>query len=370
MKFLLLSCSTGEGHNSAARAMLEAFERCGDEAVLADPVSFQSERSSRTVARIYNRMIQKTPRVFGAVYGIGAAYSATGVTSPIYFANAHYAAALADYLESEGFDAVLSTHLYGMEAMRAVRERLGKPVPSYGILTDYTVIPFLQETHADRFFVPHEAQRRELTRKGVPAERVTATGIPVSERFRRHPPKEEARAQLGLPEQGRLLLVMTGGAGCENVLSLCDTMERIRGNFHACVIAGGNRELLERMLRRCPRGGHVLPVGRTGRIDLYMAAADVMISKAGGLSSTEAAVANVPLVHFRSIPGCETKNRDFFQKYGMSLGARSDRQALEYALLLAADPDRAEAMRACQRKMINPMAADDIARTVADEVAK
>ena len=138
MKLLLLSCPSGEGHNSARRAIAEELDRQGIAYELADPVSFQSERAQRLAAGAYNSLIRRAPRAFGLLYRAGALYSGSHLRSPVYFANAHYSEKLYTYLRENSFDAVLSTHLYGMEAVTAIRRRRKVKIPNFGVLTDYT----------------------------------------------------------------------------------------------------------------------------------------------------------------------------------------------------------------------------------------
>lgn len=85
MKLLILSCATGEGHNSAANALIEAAQRKGCEYILADPLNFRSKNAAKIAANTYNGLIKNVPAVFGAIYGVGALYSSTGLTSPVYW---------------------------------------------------------------------------------------------------------------------------------------------------------------------------------------------------------------------------------------------------------------------------------------------
>ncbi len=368
MKILLLSCFTGEGHNSAARAIEEELKRRRIACELTDPVAFQSERARHWVSSCYNNMIKKVPGAFGALYKAGDLYSSTGITSPVYLANAHYARNLYDYIRAQQFDAVISTHLYGMEAMTAIRKRLCIPFPSYGVLTDYTCIPFFTEVSLDGYFVPHEEIRQHLIRKGVSEECIYASGIPVSAKFQTHTEKRLARQVLCLPQEKKVYLLMSGGVGCENIFGLCDALLSTGGeDVLACVLVGRNEALRKKLEERYGTGAPLRTVSFTTQVNLYMNAADVMISKPGGLSSTEAAVANVPLVHFGAIPGCETKNAAFFSGNGMSLWAKTEREAIAYAEDLAHHQEKAERMRTRQRELISPNAAETIVRRVAKE---
>ena len=184
MKILVLSCSTGEGHNSAAKAVCEALSNAGAEWELKDPVSFNHEKSPKRIASAYNNLIKKAPAAFGAVYKIGACYSATKLPSPIYSLNAKYAEKLNDYIVANKFDAVITSHLYGMEALTAIKRRHPEHIPFFGVITDYTVIPFTNDTDLDEYFIPHPDLKADFEKKKMRSDNLIPTCIPVSPKFR------------------------------------------------------------------------------------------------------------------------------------------------------------------------------------------
>lgn len=352
-KILILSCSTGEGHNSAARAVQSVLEKEGNACVMADPVAFQSERMEHLVSALYNNTIRKRPRVFGAVYKLGDIYANSHLPSPVYWANAHYSESLKEYIVKEKFDAVVCSHLYGMEAMTALKKRDHFDIQCYGIVTDYTCIPFLTETIMDGYFVPNEQTRQELIAAGHPAESVYVSGIPVDETFENHPTMEQARKVLEISPEQKVFLVMTGGVGCENMEGLCDRLLEGAGEHDLfLVLTGNNQKLKDRLDEKYRDRSCLRTVSFTRQVPLYMAAANVLLSKPGGLSSTEAAVAGVPLVHIHAIPGCETCNARYFSESGMSLWAKSNEEAALNAVTLAYDREFADSMRAAQKKLI------------------
>ena len=366
MKLLLLTCHTGEGHNSAAQALSEAAQDLGIQAQIADPLVFGNQRAGRMAASCYNTIIRRTPRLFGAIYKAGDLYSATRLTSPVYWANSLYANGLSAYLREGGFDAVACTHLYGMEAMTALGKRGAWTAPCFGILTDYTCVPFFAETCLDGYFIPHADLLPEMVQKGVPAERIRCTGIPVSPQFDAAVDRAAARRQVGMPQDTRAYLLMSGGMGCSYVLDLCEELRRCApAGFTAYVLAGRNARLMEELRRRYGDDARIQPVGFTRQVALYMRAADVLLSKPGGLSSTEAAAANVPLVHIMAIPGCETRNAAFFSSRGMSVRAANAREAVQAAGMLVENPEAAERMRRMQRQYVPPRAAERILLDIA-----
>lgn len=356
-----MTCSTGEGHNSAAHALETALLNEGISCEIADPVSFQSERMKHAVSSVYNNIIKKTPSVFGAIYKLGDFYSSKKLPSPVYWANAQYADTLKAYILDNGFDTVVCTHLYGMEVMTAIRQDPNFTIPCYGVLTDYICIPFTDETHLDGYFVPNEDARQELISKGMPAEKVFSTGIPVNKAFSDHVDQMSARVQLDIPKDKKVFLVMTGGIGCENMMGLCDKLLRsLRSDGLIYVLVGKNENLKKTLDDKYRSTGQLQTISFTRQVPLYMAASDVLISKPGGLSSTEAAVANIPMVHVHAIPGCETYNAHFFSENGLSLYANNDKEAVTFANLLAYDEVEANRMRTMQRKFIPQNAAISI----------
>lgn len=365
MKWLFLSCNTGEGHNSAARAIIEAAEKKNITCELKDPVSFGANWAKNAVSAVYNKMIQKAPRVFGAVYRAGELFEKIKVTSPVYYANSLYAKNLQAYLRQENIDAVICTHLYGMEAMTAVRKKQGSAVPCFGVLTDYTCIPFTAETEMDLYFFPHKDLAPELVGNGIPAGKLLPTGIPVSSAFSSPVSREEARSLLAIPAGRRVYLVMSGGMGSGDLKNICDQfLQKESGDYAVYVLTGRNKALYEKLAARYQNKEQIQVHAFIDRVHLFMKAADVVITKPGGLSSTEAIVAGVPLIHLLHIPGCEPKNADFFAERGMSLRAESPNEAVDLAKWLIGDPESAEKMRQNQRLHSRPDAADYIVEQV------
>ena len=249
-----------------------------------------------------------------------------------------------------------------MEAMTCIRYELGEAVPSFGVLTDYTVVPFFDDCRLDCFFTPHGSLTRELVEKGIPESTIRPTGIPVAPKFSRHIPKKEARERLGLDQNRKIFIVMSGGVGGGNVSGLCaELMRRLDSSSIVYVFTGHNDDLRKKLDEEYAGNDRIATVGFTREVNVWFNAADVLLSKAGGLSSTEAAVANIPLIHINAIPGCETANTEFFEAHGMSIAAKNETDAAKAALELANSPERCERMVACQRREINPNAALEIA---------
>lgn len=366
-KWLVLSCHTGEGHDSAARAIIEAAKKKNIVCMLKDPVSFGGAAAKNAVSSTYNKMLQRVPTAFGLIYKAGELFDRTGIISPVYYANALYAKSMEEYLQQEQFDAVICTHLFGMEAITAIRKRYRDSVPCFGVLTDYTCIPFLAETNMDAYFIPHEDLCAELVHGGLPKTKLIPFGIPVGDAFVHPVGRDAARNYLAIPPDRRVFLVMSGGVGCGDLQKICDCfLDDANGDYVVYVLVGRNDDMYERLRQRYAACSSIQIVAFTEKVRFFMEAADVMISKPGGLSSTEAIVLGVPMVHILFIQGCEPKNAAFFMERGLSVYAESVQIAVQNAIHLAEDHEQARLMRERQRIYANPYAAEDLVEWVLD----
>ena len=361
MKVLLLSCSTGEGHNHCAGAVREALAARGHETEFLDLLQMFGEPGPLSFDKILNRISTKAPELFGMMYHAGAMYSATGVTSPVYLANIRHARQLREFILARGYDAVVCSHLFPMETLTFLRRHEDLPVRCYGVLSDYTCIPFLAETELDGYFLPHADVRADCIAAGMPAEKLIVSGMPVAAKFAAPMPQSAARACLGLPQNSRIYLIMTGGIGCGDAVTLCEAIRRVPDeDALICVLPGRNEEL-RTALEEKYAGRGVLAVPFTDQVPAYMHAADVLLSKAGGISSAEAAVLGVPLVHTMAIPGVETQNAAFFAAHGMSFFAQNPDEAARFADRLIFDVKAREQMLAAQNAGLPKDAAERIA---------
>lgn len=368
MKVLILSCNTGQGHNTAGRAVLEELRRQGVPCEMKDVLLFAGRRTSRVVSNAYVKITTRSPLVFQWLYRAGEAIRSDRLRSPVYFANTLYADNLLRYIEEQGFDRVLTPHLFAAEALTSLRRRGKLAARCYGIATDYTCIPFWEETELDTYFIPHRDLAEEFAQKGLPREKLAATGIPVSRRFSHPGDRGAARAALGIGPDSQVCLVMTGSMGFGRAGDYAQALLERGGDRRRVYLFGGRNERLKAELRERFAGEpRAVVLNYTDQVPLYMDGCDLLLTKPGGLTSTEAAVHRIPLIHTAPIPGCETQNAAFFRGRGMSLCPDGPEETAEAAELLLGDPARREAMAAAQAANCNPRAAEEIVRRMAED---
>lgn len=180
--------------------------------------------------------------------------------------------------------------------------------------------------------------------------------------------KSEARTALKLPQDKKLVAVAAGSAGCGKITALCGRLDRELGKD--CVIAvfpARNKKLKDGLLKRFGGNDRIIIVDYTPNINLYFKAADVVLTKPGGLSSTEAAVAGVPIIHLKAIPGCETANAEYFSKNGLSVKAGTVKKAVKAVEKLLYDGDCTRNMLDLQQILINAYATETIAEIITED---
>ena len=369
MKILILSCNTGEGHNSCAKALQIAMQRRGITCEIQDTLALVSEGLSQRVGDAY--LFSTRGSLFEFVYKFGGFVSNNMDTwqSLVYGANRLYAKKLYDYIKTNHFDVVVCVHLFPAEAITALKRNMHLYIPSYFIMTDYTCIPFLQETDLNYYIIPHEHLIEEFVEKGLPREKIVPIGIPVDEKkFSTRLPKPKARTQIiqsmsnsNLRSEGHWYLVMSGSMGFGNVEQLiAQLLQDIRPEDSIICVCGRNESLLHSLQEQFSEQRQLSLLGFTNQVSILMDASDVVFTKPGGITSTEAIVKNIPLIHTHPIPGLENHNAHFFHLHGMSYFTTDVQHQVAIAKRLCEDTHYRKRMLRNQRANANPHSSDDV----------
>lgn len=365
MKILILSANTGEGHNSSGKALLAALQQRGIEADMRDLIGIVSERASKKVSKTY---VQSTEghNLFSKIYAFAEWVSEhlnQGKRSPIYLLNSIYWRKIYDFITAGNYDAVISVHLFAAEVLTAVKRRGKLRIPSFFVMTDYTLHAFLNDTDLDYYIIPHEDLIPLYVRQGFKFDHIFPIGIPVDvEKFNHRVPQDEARQKiaeaLGIKlraKEEHWYLVMSGSMGFGNMSGLMrEFIKRIGKNDRVLCVCGRNERNLHTVQRDFAKESRVVPIGYTDQVSLLMDACDVVLSKPGGITTTETIIKNIPLIHTAPIPGIESENAEFCHERNMSFHSNKPVEQVEAAIRLATDKDAKEAMLESQRRNSEP----------------
>ncbi len=233
------------------------------------------------------------------------------------------------------------------------------------VVTDFDVHAMWLCHHYEQYFVAMDETREHLVRLGIPEAKVTASGIPIDPVFAERKDKLEMRAKHGLRPDGVTVLVSAGGFGVGPVEHMLESLTGMKHPAQIVALCGRNEELkarLEAAGGRLPRSHHVSirPVGFTTEVDEYMSAADILLGKPGGLTTSEALAKGLVFAIVNPIPGQEERNSDHLLENGVAIRC-NNLPVLAYKLdRLLDDPARFASMRDGARRMARPDAARDI----------
>ena len=313
-KVLILSCGTGGGHNSAARAIKEELNKRNIQADFKEYLEIINERLAKAVNKIYIKSTTGNGKIFKNVYKIGEAYDKMKIKSPVYALNSLNKKKLYKYIKDNKYNYIVTTHLFAAQALTSIKKE--KDIHFIEIATDYKCIPFWKETNPDYIVIPHKDLIEDFTDKGIPKSKIKPLGIPVSSNFSEELDRQKCIKDLKLNSQNKYILIMTGSMGFGNTLEIVkDLSKKIKETI--IVSCGNNKELLEKINKNL-KNENVIALGYTKEISKYMRVSEVLLTKPGGLTSTEAATINIPIIHTMPIPGCENYNANFFESRGMS----------------------------------------------------
>ncbi len=368
-KVLFISAPIGAGHVRAAQAVGAALRRLDPDvaAEFANVFDFFSPRLGRVILGGYLKVLDVFPQAYGAAYGWGN--SSRLALAGRAAVSGFLAGRMERYIAASRPDVVVVSHATpaGLVAHLAARGHLA--VPTVAVVTDFVVHRLWVYPELGLYCVAHEALRDYLAGAGVARERSVATGIPVDGRFAAPPGKGGARAALGLRDDAPMVLVMGGGAGVMPMAEIVAALEALARPLQLVAVAGRNEALRRKLaaaaagLRHCT----LQALGFVDNVDVLMAAADLLVSKPGGLTAAEALAGGLPLVIYRPIPGQEEANTAFLTTHGTAVRVESAAELAAFAgRMLAGGPDGFAAMRAAALRLGRPGAAEAVARLIMD----
>lgn len=361
MNALILSCNTGEGHNSCARAIKECFERHGDSCCIEDALGFISKGASRFVSRWHVRMYRYMPWLFRMGYRFSENHPGglDDGTLPYRFIG-EGTEALCRYIIQNHIDTVICPHVFSAIMVTELREKYPSlKIKSCFIATDYTCSPGTESINTDLFFVPDKSVvDNDLL---VSPERVLDSGMPVRACFYERTDKKQARQQLGYDTEGSHLLMMCGSMGCGPMKELATLLaHRLREGQTLTIVCGTNKKLFRWMNKNFHGRRDIHVIEYTNNISLLMDSADLYLTKPGGLSTSEAAAKGLPMVLVNAVSGCEEYNLRYFVQTGLAQTAAEPEELADLCVRLLSDPARLEAMGAAGRQIPRKNAAERI----------
>lgn len=366
-KVLLLSASAGAGHVRAAQALERAFalHRNGSclEVRHLDVLDYTNKVFRHFYSKAYIDLVNKMPEVPGWIYD--------KLDKP--WQNERRRLAL-DKLNTRPMvkllreykpDMIVCTHFLPAEIVSWLKAKERLSSRQAIIVTDFDVHAMWLVHHYEQYFVAIDEARVYLEALGVPAAKITVSGIPIDPVFAKHKDKAEMRRKHDLAEDRTTILLSSGGFGVGAVDALISALIQLQHRAQLVAICGRNEELKSRLTKLAagisPEATMILkPVGYTQEMDEFMTASDFVVGKPGGLTTSEALAKGLAFVIVNPIPGQEERNSDHLLEASAAIRC-NNLLTLTYKLdLLLGDPTRLARMQRNAKTMGHPHAARDI----------
>ena len=386
MRVLIATVTAGGGHVAAAAALEEAWRtlRPSDTIERVDLIKFFSPLHKKIYSDGYVQLVERAPELWGMLFGKTdnpKVVRRLGRISRLFPGNSRKK--FARYLKHFDPEVVLCTHYAPLEVlgwlrMKGARQfkpqafgRVGdgsvpkaaldyKPPFVVSIVTDFEAHALWMNACVDLYCVAAEETKARLVARGVAADGIAATGIPIAAKFLAKPEPQAIRKNLGLRDDQPVVLVLGGGFGMGPVAEILMELDKVPRHLQTVVVTGRNEELRRKLAAQTHRHPtHVL--GFAGNMHELMAVADLILTKPGGLTTSEALSLGKPLFILNPIPGQEAANSDFLLEHGAA--AKVNRvEDLPYRIEKLLGSRKLAAMARAARALGRPTAAIDVCR--------
>ena len=351
MRTLILSCNTGEGHNSCAKAIQETYAAHDETCDIVDALQFISKRASQFISDWHSRIYRHAPKLYKAGYHTAEERTSVfreGTTVYRYLTSG--SEKLYHFILDGGYDNIICTHVFPALALTAMLKHHPMPLVTSFVSTDYTCSPSVENSELDYYFIPDISLTEEFVQCGVPREKLIDSGMPVKQAFYLNTDKAAAKAELGLPVDHQHLLVMCGSIGCGPIKELTeDLLLRLTPEQELTIVCGANEELFAKLERHFAHDPRIHIHGMVDYVPVLIHSADLFLTKPGGLSTSEAAACGVPMLLMDTVAGCEGHNLNFFLRQGIAVTADTPKHLADLAAALLADPEQLQEMSRAAR---------------------
>jgi processive 1,2-diacylglycerol beta-glucosyltransferase len=366
-RVLLLSATSGAGHVRAAQALEKAFVARGDCAVEhIDALQYVSRLFQRVYDKAYISMVRRAPELMGVLYD--------RTDQPWQHPRRRLAldrlntGPMIRMLKRIQPDLCVATHFLPAEIIAWLIAKKKLRAHNAIVVTDYDVHAMWLCRTVDRYYVAIDEAAEYLARIGVQREKLCVTGIPVDPLFAIPVNRSAARSQLGLDVAAPMILISAGGYGIGPVEQLVKDLLALNRPWQIAAIAGKSEKTRKRLEELAKGAGklssgspRLCPVGFTTDMDKYMAAADLMVGKAGGLTTSEALARGLPMALIEPIPGQEERNADHLLEAGAAIRCNNLPAAAWKIASLLDDSPRFTRMKDAAQNLGRPGAAAAIA---------
>jgi processive 1,2-diacylglycerol beta-glucosyltransferase len=321
MKVMIFSLSAGGGHAQASEAIKKniMLKNKNSEVIIVDTLKYINPIINKVVVGGYIKSLKVSPSLYGKIYKRSEVYDgiATSISSVFNEAMTFKILPLINQVKP---DVLICTHAFPTEMASILKGKNKIDIPCISIITDYYSHNMWLHPNIDGYTVSNQDMIEDLISKGIDKDTIHNLGIPVTPEFLVKYDKAETLRELNFRENIPTILVMGGSLGMGKIKSIYKELMKVKKDIQIIVITGNNKKLyseLESIKESSNKDTRI--IGFTDKVNRYMQACDLLLTKPGGLTIAESLICGIPLVLFSPIPGQEEKNAEFLLKHSLAV---------------------------------------------------
>lgn len=373
-KIMIFYGSYGGGHLSAAKSIKEYIENnyLDTKIEMIDCVEYINKVLNKVTTKAYEEFAKKAPEIWGFIYK----KSERGLVSKLSNdSNKLMAIKLKNLLQDFDPDYVISTHPFSSQMCAYLKKKEKVNFKLATIMTDFAPHDqwLLYPEYVDYFFVAHSKMKQQLIQKGISANKIYATGIPLSNRFLKTYNKDDILKEFGLVKEKKIVLFFAGG---EFGLGKSTTTEVLKifaedfNDLQIIAIAGRNESMkkkFEDIVNSSGRQDSIKVLDYTNKVPELMSISDLVVTKPGGLTTTESLASNLPIVIINPIPGQEEENASFLENNGVGIWIKKQDDIKERLESILRNPKKLDEMKHHIRELSKPNSTENICKTILND---
>ena len=373
MKIIIFYASYGGGHLNAAKSIneyiLENYKNVDIE--LIDCMKYINKTIEKVTTSAYNEMAKKAPWAWGKIYADSQKGPLAHLSSR---SNKIMAIKLLKLLREKNADLIISTHPFGSQ-MCSYLKRKGKINSKIAtIMTDFAPHDqwLVGSDFTDYFFVAHDKMKQYLINKNIPEEKIFSTGIPISTRFTKEYDKEKLLKEFNLQPGKQTVLFFGGGEyglGKSKTFNIFENLIQANENMQVIAISGKNPEMkkeFENIIEKHNKSNCVKLLSYTNKVPELMNISDLVVTKPGGLTTSESLASHLPMIIINPIPGQEKENAEFLENHGIAVWIKNSNESKMIFELLLSNKEKLEDMKRNTSILAKPFSTAEICKILLD----
>ncbi|MEG0239146.1 MGDG synthase family glycosyltransferase [Anaerorhabdus sp.] len=339
MKILIITVTAGYGHNSVAKSLQSAFSE--DDVTIIDLFQTTNNRIKMVVEKGYDILTKKMNGIYRIIYN-HALKNSSNKSSSIFklvkYATTKNETNIIEKIKLISPDIIFCTHVFAALVMNKLKVEKIIQTQTYGIVTDFTIHPFWEQVdNIEHIVIDNQLMKSEALSRGIREEQILIHKIPIDPKFNIMYSKKKSSDILGLNPNKKTVLMMGGGVGCVDYYKYVKQLLLLPDSYQFLVVCGKNKKQFNKMTKLKQKNSNKenLYIYRfVDNIEIFMSAADCVVTKPGGLTVSEVISKKLPLFLIDPIAGQEERNLDFLvnNQYGIKISNdyRLDKAIQEY----------------------------------------